>query len=492
MDNNKDLIELIEDEKNEDKKFIILAKKGSGGTSKVFVVERSSTKYAAKVLKEPKEKEQKEEKEHKIANEFFENEIQILTKLKAKINSLNNSYVFNLIDSGIGKIKRKNKEIRNTFTITFNKYLILEYAEKGCLLNYLYPPNEDSPPLDEKYCKRIFYKILKDLQAIHDIKLQNILLDNDFNPKLCDFGFATLNSDNLIGNLGTKGYKAPEISSSYNGFKIDIYSLGMTLIRLVTEPDIFKYFDSEDINNLKEYHECGHYDAYWDILKKYKKKKFTEAFKKLYFKMISYDPKKRPTIEQILKSDWMEEIIKLNENKISELDKKIKDEFDFREILMEEEKSKSNIGIKEKESSDLGSMRSGAEDKRLYFDPDKSDLNISYIDTEKGIDKFIKLKGYLDPYEFMNNIINKIDDKFGKKIEIDPSKKSFKFNIIFTEEEENEENEYDNLNKDCIIQVKLFKFQNEEYLLRFSKKNGDLEEYYNKLKQIINLIKSIF
>ena len=66
----------------------------------------------------------------------------------------------------------------------------------------------------------------------------------------------------------------------------------------------------------------------------------------------------------------------------------------------------------------------------------------------------------------MNTLINKIYNKFGKKIEIDPSKKSFKFNIIFTEEEENEENEYDNLNKDCIIQVKLFKFQNEEYLLR--------------------------
>ena len=77
------------------------------------------------------------------------------------------------------------------------------------------------------------------------------------------------------------------------------------------------------------------------------------------------------------------------------------------------------------------------------------------------------------------------------------NKNALKFNFYFEEEEneemnenneDNEDNEDENLEKDCIIQVELFKLkkeQNEEYLLRFLKKSGDLEKYYNKLEKII-------
>ena len=97
--------------------------------------------------------------------------------------------------------------------------------------------------LGEKYSKVIFRKILEGVQACHnanichrDLKMQNILFDKQFNPKICDFGFAAFNEENLDDFLGTKTHAAPEIllHRPYDGFKADIFSLGVVLLTLVT------------------------------------------------------------------------------------------------------------------------------------------------------------------------------------------------------------------------------------------------------------------
>ena len=52
----------------------------------------------------------------------------------------------------------------------------------------------------ELYSKVIFSKIVEGVKCIHDhnicnrdLKLENILLNADFCPKICDFGFARIN-----------------------------------------------------------------------------------------------------------------------------------------------------------------------------------------------------------------------------------------------------------------------------------------------------------
>lgn len=78
---------------------------------------------------------------------------------------------------------------------------------------------------------------LQDKKVAHrDLKLENILVDENLNLKVADFGFATYKK---IGKLqsyrGTKTYMAPEIKEGkvYDGQKADMFSAGVILFIMV-------------------------------------------------------------------------------------------------------------------------------------------------------------------------------------------------------------------------------------------------------------------
>ena len=87
--------------------------------------------------------------------------------------------------------------------------------------------------------------------AHRDIKLENILLDDDNNLKIIDFGFSTCipNDKKVKMFCGTPSYMAPEIVSKkeYCGPPADIWALGVLLFALLCGTFPFKGSNDKDL-----------------------------------------------------------------------------------------------------------------------------------------------------------------------------------------------------------------------------------------------------
>jgi serine/threonine protein kinase len=105
-------------------------------------------------------------------------------------------------------------------------------------------------PLDWNTRMRIAAGVAKGLEYLHDemkppviyrdLKCSNILLGDNYHPKLSDFGLAKVGP---VGDkthvstrvMGTYGYCAPEYGMTGQlTFKSDIYSFGVALLELIT------------------------------------------------------------------------------------------------------------------------------------------------------------------------------------------------------------------------------------------------------------------
>ena len=124
--------------------------------------------------------------------------------------------------------------------------LIYEFMTKGSLEKYIYNDSKLNkiPPFGWERIYHIAIDIAHGLEYLHkgcnkkilhlDIKPQNILLDQDFCPKISDFGLAKLcnrkeSTMSLVGARGTVGYIAPQVFSRNFGIvshKSDVYAMG--------------------------------------------------------------------------------------------------------------------------------------------------------------------------------------------------------------------------------------------------------------------------
>jgi serine/threonine protein kinase len=90
-----------------------------------------------------------------------------------------------------------------------------------------------------------------------DLKLANILLDDRYEPHLCDFGLARPMLEGLLVStgLGSPLYMAPELSDPDSdvvySFPVDVYAYGVTLWDLFRGNDPFKWEDGRPIGDYR-------------------------------------------------------------------------------------------------------------------------------------------------------------------------------------------------------------------------------------------------
>ncbi|CAN6204214.1 unnamed protein product [Urochloa humidicola] len=127
------------------------------------------------------------------------------------------------------------------------RLLVYEFVPNMTLHHHLH--GEDEAVLDWPTRWKIAVGAAKGLAYLHedchpriihrDIKSANILLDDDFNPKVSDFGMAKFipRGDSHIATkiVGTIGYLAPEYASSGRlTEKSDVFSYGVVLLEIIT------------------------------------------------------------------------------------------------------------------------------------------------------------------------------------------------------------------------------------------------------------------
>ena len=362
----------------------------------------------------------------------------------------------------------------------------MENYPNGNIFDYIYYRKSG---LGELLSKILFQKILKGLQYCHennvyhrDIKLENILLDDKYNPIICDFGLASLEPFDYFDCGGTKEYKPPEINgeNKYDCLKVDIFYLGSALMLLTTGlpgflmPNKDDYFFIEIIKEDK--------NSYWDKIDSEMKKKgiaLSPEFKELYFKMISIKPEKRPKIKEILNDPWFKEIDDMKKNNQEQF---IKLENEISEIFSSLRKDVKKHNRKEmknnnKESKNASNNYRSTSGESIF----SSNLVPNCIDTPLNINNYIDIKGYLNPVNFMNDLYKMISDNFGDDCSLIPGDEKLKILININD---------DNAILKISILVKLYKYP-DGYVLRCKQKEGNRKDFLDKFEKISELVEKI-
>ena len=355
----------------------------------------------------------------------------------------------------------------------------MDFFSKGLLFDYVLSGN-----LTERLKKYIFRNIIIGFKFLHnngichlDVKIENIILDKDFWPVIIDFGFSKkYKNDNgeiilLSFYKGSDPYVTPEIwkREEFNGEKADIFSLGAVLFNLVAGHYGFR--NSKTSDNLYRLIIQKNYEEYWNIMKL---KNASDDFKKLYLRMVAYDPGERPTFDEILNDAWLKDVSNLTEDEEKEIKKELNEKYD-------KFKTENEVIVEDKIESEGLTTRSGGDDD------DNSIFKDHHLKPKKitkkriNINKSIKINGIMKELDFMNNFADKIKEKFNDNCYIEASNKDLKFEVELYNGEEEE-------NSECKMVVELFQYEEGGHLLEFRRTGGKVPDYYKyflELKEII-------
>ncbi|XP_023513325.1 probable receptor-like protein kinase At2g42960 [Cucurbita pepo subsp. pepo] len=169
----------------------------------------------------------------------------------------------------IGHVRHKNLVRLLGYCIEgVHRMLVYEYVNNGNLEQWLHGAMSQHGTFTWEARMRVLLGTAKALAYLHeaiepkvvhrDIKSSNILIDDEFNAKVSDFGLAKLlgsgESHITTRVMGTFGYVAPEYANTgLLNEKSDIYSFGVLLLEAITGRDPVDYARPSNEVNLVEW-----------------------------------------------------------------------------------------------------------------------------------------------------------------------------------------------------------------------------------------------
>ncbi|KAK8550568.1 hypothetical protein V6N13_119086 [Hibiscus sabdariffa] len=190
------------------------------------------------------------------------------------------------------------KEVMATKTKIF---FVMEYVRGGELFAKVFKGK-----LKEDAARKYFQQLISAVDFCHsrgvshrDLKPENLLLDENEDLKISDFGLSALpeqlrNDGLLHTRCGTPAYVAPEVlrKKGYDGSKADIWSCGVILYVLLAG---FLPFRDENVMNMyRKIFKAEFEFPPW----------FSTESKRLISKLLTADPERRITIPAIMRVPW--------------------------------------------------------------------------------------------------------------------------------------------------------------------------------------------
>lgn len=181
-------------------------------------------------------------------------------------------------------------------------YIVMEYVKGGELFNKV-----AKGKMKEDAARKFFRQLISAVDFCHsrgvyhrDLKPENLLVDEDGNLKVSDFGLSTFaeskQRDGLLHTAcGTPAYAAPEVinRSGYDGCKTDIWSCGVILFVLLTG-----YLPFHETNLMEMYKKIGKAEYKFPS-------RISPGARRLITRILDPNPDTRISISRIMGSSWV-------------------------------------------------------------------------------------------------------------------------------------------------------------------------------------------
>jgi len=245
------------------------------------------------------------------------NNVNMIMKIFKKTDNISNEFDI------IKKLQDHDNIIKlldhnNQFTIDYAEYhgFIMEKCTIDFMDIYL-----KYGKLDNRLIKYYFHKLCESVKYCHkndiahlDLKPENMLIDNNYEFKLADFGLSKQCFFDVEYLFGTPSYMAPELqlNKKVDGKKYDVWALGVILFIMTTS---IMPWNGNETNKLKQLILDNKSNKIWEIVKDWPCFDPEDEVKDLISKMLIFNPEERCSTEDILKNSWFNNIITKEEAK---------------------------------------------------------------------------------------------------------------------------------------------------------------------------------